>query len=178
MTSRHVLSFLTGLSLLALAGCGQRDPAFEDAFAGNPGVAAVDAVGWDQIAMLSAGAEVKLDTVGHYKTSYNRCRSDGAGSVSLEQWNALAGNLNAVMAQPPLDKDVCKPAPRVHYGLDGYAEVHVGTSKRTIFDYRGGDICTNIPDPKAAGEILKVLNKVLLQAAYEDCGTPPADDHA
>jgi hypothetical protein len=157
-------------------GCATRQAELDPAFGGQPGAAAVEAAGWEEIKMLSDGAEVKIDTHGHFITSFNRCRQDAAGALALDQWNILASSLNAAIAMQPLQKEVCKPASRNPYALNGHAEVILPGGKRGIFDYRGGDVCTNIPDEAVAAALLKSLDRVLLQAFYENCGTPPAVD--
>jgi len=157
---------MTALLITACATHSQQDP---DDTQGGP-TESVFASGWAEIDIISSGAKVVIDQMAHWTTSRNACWKEDDGAMTLADWNTLAGEMNQAMQLPPLRSENCWSPDMPDWALDGVADVKISkTATRSLFDVRGGEVCTTISDPEVASAILKTIDKTLLAAAYQSC---------
>ena len=157
--------------IAGLLGCGSSNPA-ANAPAENFGPSdMLYATSWQGIDMLASYAETKVDTAGHFSTSYTTCYQDGTGALEGETWKTIVTNLNSITAKPLLDeaKMQCFAAPQENH-MDGYVKILKDGQKLTILDNRwNGEICTTAQDVQMAQNLLTAMQTVITMASHADC---------
>jgi len=113
------VAFCTLAGAVACSSGSQNDP--DNSQQGNnannqtPAAAtAVIAAGWDSIDMIADLSETKMDTLGHYSTSYNACMQSAFGTADLNLWNQMANQLNqAIMSSSvTTENEICFDNPQ------------------------------------------------------------------
>lgn len=171
LTSLATLAFMT-LSACSDATYGPLTSQQPDPSAGaNAPTDATLANGWTEVRMIANFADTRVNITGHFNTTRNACGKEEDGALDISLWNTLATDINAAIALTPLtdDGEYCVDAPTTK-GMDGSADLMLpGGVKRALFDNRGAQICSTIPDHHLSDEILAQLNQIVIIADQEAC---------
>ncbi|OFZ19691.1 MAG: hypothetical protein A2X94_16685 [Bdellovibrionales bacterium GWB1_55_8] len=175
---------LTGLLLVLVSACGpSNDGSGQSAGASAPEpevppsteTRARYAEGWQEIEMIANFAKTKVGVAGHFVTGRNACGKEAYGALELAKWNALVESTNLAIKDEPLAEEYCIKLPEGVPGeryrvMDGIAEIKLDNgSKRTLFDTKGNETCTKIPNREAANQLITLLHAVVVAADIEDC---------
>lgn len=166
-------------------------------FTGFPEVPAADAEGWDELKLITGGAEVTLDSFGHYSINRNACWVPGSGALALLEWNELAPVLNQVairLQQRPTPDPSASPSPlsKTCVAIGSTARALSGTGSLLLENFPAttgriewiapspsawsSEICFDadlLPTPEEATRFARALDRWLLQAFSEDCTIAP-----
>jgi hypothetical protein len=174
--SRKTNLILLTLLLSALTACGgpapnDTRPQDDNGTGEQPGESMVVASGWNELKSKSWGTTVTISKMGHFDSSWTPCLKSASGALENRDWQVIATHVNAILLTPPLsdDKKYCIPFTPEKWGFDDNLEVLQANGKRTLLDYRGGEVCTTIASRQQAQELLGAINNVMIQAAHEDC---------
>ena len=166
-------------------------------FTGFPQAPVAEAVGWDELKVVTGGADVTLDSFGHYSISRNACWVAGSGALAAIEWNQIAPILNQVAArlqQRPRPEPGASPSPipKTCVAVGSTARALAGTGNLRIqagarpaeriewitpsWQAWGNEICYDsdlLPSAEEATALSRSLDRWLLQAFSEDCTIAP-----
>ena len=178
---RHLIVLATAAFGLA-AGCNSTDTPQTKGDPGAPGSVrpqSENAVGWDEIDVIAAGAEVKIDSMGHFATSRNLCSfvADG-GAYNTAQWDPMAVSANALVTAEMVtgDDETCYDVAdtcMTSYGRIDSVDMKLPNGKRELLYRRGIQLCTKLKDIHTAQDLSNALNQMLPQALWSGCDKPP-----
>jgi hypothetical protein len=180
---------LAGVLALALAssGCADKSEGDEAGEASIPPTSAdlVYADGWTELALDANSAKNRVDTMGHYHTDKNYCQKPGEGVYSVAAWNRMSATLNKAVTAGTLSKARCWDSPNgSKFYNKGIAELSISrppannpgaapvTSKRVLFEYKSGQICTTLDDATLADSLMEQIEMTLKltdKADAQDC---------
>jgi hypothetical protein len=132
-------------------------------------------VGWEKLTSLSQWANIEINNVGHFTTTYNYCAHEGDGVLNTNLWNTIAKDVNAAVQDGFLEEPVCTAASEQAQKMDGYVDVVLSPSKKTvrIFESQwGGQICSPIKKAALSKELIDTLGLAIVAVQSEDCAHP------
>jgi hypothetical protein len=130
----------------------------------------VYAEGWSEALIQANYAKTVIDTTGHFSTTRNACGKDAFGVLSVEDWNLFAKSLNEISKEGLSSNEYCVPAPEdVSRFMDGEVELKLDQGKKTLYQYKSYEICSNIQNHQVSDQLLQVINKIIAHADQEDC---------
>jgi len=177
MLQRLHLFVLPGVFLF-IVGCGSKAEKTDQAAADvsqNPVPTVEYASGWEEVIIDSPQAKVTIDQLGHFSTNRNACLMREAGVLKLDDWNTFAKGMNVAAKEQPLAEAACFPVVTSRYGFTpgyvGTVEIKINNSKRIIYEIKGNDICSTIPDTDISKNLNNTINNILATAASEGCAS-------
>jgi hypothetical protein len=142
----------------------------------TPSPLIAESQGWREVIVTSDAAEIKFDPTGHWSISRNNCWVAGYGAMTLTEWNAFAGAMNALVRAErlPAEDTLCISQSSTNRSWKGPLEIvrDEGT-KETLFTAEWPDrICTRLNSRSLALDLQSALNGILPRAFSEDCTNP------
>jgi hypothetical protein len=125
---------------------------------------------WSDITITANYAKTVVDVGAHFITSRNACGKDAYGAIELELWNTISKNANLATSTPPRQEDLCIDPPTDTYKyMDGTVEIKIDDKKETLYEFKGGQICSRIQDPEINKKLIDSINQIIQLADKEDC---------
>ncbi|MGZ3697100.1 MAG: hypothetical protein ACXWPM_03205 [Bdellovibrionota bacterium] len=173
------------LGMIFVSGCGSKADGPDAPQTRQDGLPASSndveyADGWDSLVINANLAKTVIDGHAHWSSNHNCAQRPVFGAYAPATWNKIAKNMNSAVKGGVAPTPYCVEAPNTTRSLyGGTADVMIygttagsPTTKRTIFEYKDGKVCSTIVDHAVADDLYSVINDLILMADKEDCPFP------
>lgn len=137
---------------------------------------AVEPKGWVKLTMHANAALTHIDNTGHWDTNQNYCMQEASSALDMPSWNDFANLVNQALQTPEASHETCLDEFLCPIGRFGYNDKIVASlddgTRRTLFEEKDTQMCTNIGDIQTARKLLKMLNQIAISADKQDCDKP------
>jgi hypothetical protein len=186
MTLKRIAPALTALVLLSVfSGCAEKtDKASTDQAAGDASLSPnspdlIEIKGWTGVEIGANSATTTINQSGHYLTDHNLCTHKAEGVYDVATWNSLVTTLNTVAITAPMSTHRCvdSPSGSKFYNKGTVDLMPVHGAKRSLFEYKNGQICSSISDVALSNSLMDLIEKTILLADRAEIHDCPGHEH-